>query len=592
MLNIVVSLVLAAGLGGQVGSIPDAPRVQAPPRDPTHKPVVGKGSISGRVLTADTGVPIRRAAVTASGSSGRRMVYTDQDGRFSLTDLPPGSYMLSASPGNHRAQYLAHFYGAAAAMTRPRTIDLADGQQVPDINLALQRASAISGHVTDDTGQPLARAHVAALLLRRGAEPMPVGGAQTDDHGRFRLFGLQPGEYLVVASTNNSGTPPEVQADLLGFERSYAPGTVSVEQAQRITLRHGVEATADVRLAETRLFRITGTVVDSSGQPLQSPSISVSPAGSPIGTGGTVSTRSAGQFTAYNLPAGRYDITVGHYPGRGRSPEGVSASPPVQSNRFEQAFLTVDVAGDVDGVVLMTQPGATVTGEIVFEDLNPGRRARLFTLGLERRGTMMSAQVEVADTSFTLTNVFAPLLLRGSVSAIGWGLKAVLLHGRDITDDPTLFTAKDSGHLQVVFTGRAPAVEAVVTGEGGKPATEGVVVLFGQDERTWLSRLSMTRTGRIGKDGKVTIGALREGNYFAAAVTPETLRNGVPDRELLAELSKVATRVTVNAGETRSIDLKIWTGAAPQAVAGAVASSSGSDTTASTVRFLPSRFAR
>lgn len=135
-------------------------------------------------------------------------------------------------------------------------------------------------------------------------------------------------------------------------------------------------------------------------------------------------------------------------------------------------------------------------------------------------------------------------------------------------------------------------MEAVVTGEGGKAAIDAVVVLFGQDERTWLSRSSMTRTGRVGKDGKVSIGALREGHYFAAAVAPETMANGVPDRELLAELSKVATRVTVNAGETRTIGLTVWTGALPQADEGAPASTSGSDITASTVRFLPSRFAR
>lgn len=435
MLNIVVWLLLAAGLGSQGGTVvlQDPRSPQAQPRDPTLKPVVGKGSISGRALTADTSVPVLRATVTIFGSSGvRRTVYTDHDGRFSMTGLPAGTYALNAYAGSHRAQYLRQSYGTTRPMTMtgPRGIDLEDGQQLSDMNVALPRAAATSGHVTDDTGQPLTRAQVSALMLRRGAEPMQAGGAQTDDHGRFRLFGLLPGEYLVAASVQGSGPAVEAQGELLGFGRSYAPGTANITQAQRITLRHGDEATADVRLAETRVFKITGTVVDSSGQPIQSPSISLTAADSPQGMGWTTRSGSPGQFTVHNLHAGRYDITVSQFPGRGRSPEGqLPPPPPGPGNQLEQAFLTVDVAADVEGIVLMTQPGATVSGELVFEEPNPGRRAQMFTLGLERRGTMQSAHVEVADTSFTLKNVFAPLLVRGSLSAPGWGLKAVLRQG-------------------------------------------------------------------------------------------------------------------------------------------------------------------
>ena len=123
---------------------------------------------------------------------------------------------------------------------------------------------------------------------------------------------------------------------------------------------------------------------------------------------------------------------------------------------------------------------------------------------------------------------------------------------------PTTLTAKDSGHVQVVFTTHAPALEAMVTDASGKQTREAVVVVFGRDEQTWVARSSMTRSAGPDKDGKFTIRGLREGDYYAVAVPLEDWVNvGSPDPELLKELSKVATRVSVTPGETRTLDLMV-----------------------------------
>src|SRR5688500_14362851 len=71
-----------------------APRDASPPRDRA-----GTGVISGRVVAADTSVPLRRVHVTLQpvgdhDSRTPRRVATDSEGRFAFTAVPAGAYRL------------------------------------------------------------------------------------------------------------------------------------------------------------------------------------------------------------------------------------------------------------------------------------------------------------------------------------------------------------------------------------------------------------------------------------------------------------------------------------------------------------------
>jgi hypothetical protein len=228
---------------------------------------------------------------------------------------------------------------------------------------------------------------------------------------------------------------------------------------------------------------------------------------------------------------------------------------------MEMALTNVDVStSNIDGLALVTQPGAVVIGEIVFEDpLPPGTRTNLFAQTTERSPFASSPAIEIKDSTFTLRNLFGPVVLRGSVPAgQSWGLKAVLLNGKDITDVPTTFTTKDSGHLQVVFTGKAPALEGTVIDETGKPTSDASIIVFGQDSSSWQPRSSLLRTMRPITEGRYAINGLREGRYFAVAVPLELSVNMMqPSVEFLEGLSKVATPLILNPGERRTVDLVV-----------------------------------
>ena len=92
------------------------------------------GRITGRVLAADTGRPVKRARVFVNAAElpGGRGVLTDDDGVFEFTELPAGRYTLTVSKSGFVVAVVRPAPAAAgrhAAPARRRTA--AEGHRVP-----------------------------------------------------------------------------------------------------------------------------------------------------------------------------------------------------------------------------------------------------------------------------------------------------------------------------------------------------------------------------------------------------------------------------------------------------------------------------
>src|SRR4051794_31076531 len=93
---------LAAALGAQQPAPRPGQNPSQPARDTSAQPKDAPppaGRITGRVLAADTGRPLKRARVFASAAElqGGRGMLTDDAGLFDLTELPAGRYTLTVS---------------------------------------------------------------------------------------------------------------------------------------------------------------------------------------------------------------------------------------------------------------------------------------------------------------------------------------------------------------------------------------------------------------------------------------------------------------------------------------------------------------
>ncbi|MCI0349302.1 MAG: carboxypeptidase-like regulatory domain-containing protein, partial [Acidobacteriales bacterium] len=114
---------------------------QPPSKIETDKAALA--SVSGMVVRADTGEPLKKAKVYL-GSNEAETNYeerTDAEGRFLISNVQPGRYGIWAVAQG----YLGSSYGAKAAGRRVPMLVLEKGQRVQDLLFRLQRTAAITG---------------------------------------------------------------------------------------------------------------------------------------------------------------------------------------------------------------------------------------------------------------------------------------------------------------------------------------------------------------------------------------------------------------------------------------------------------------
>src|SRR3954466_11894399 len=159
--TLLVALAVVVGAQQQPSPRPGQSPGQ-PARDtsaqPKDAPPPPGGRISGRVLAADNGRPVKRARVfaTAAELPGGRGMLTDDSGVFDLTELPAGRYTLPVS----KSGFVALSYGQRRPLQAGTPLQLGDGQQLKGVDFRLPRGGVITGRIVDEEGEPLAGATV------------------------------------------------------------------------------------------------------------------------------------------------------------------------------------------------------------------------------------------------------------------------------------------------------------------------------------------------------------------------------------------------------------------------------------------------
>ena len=178
---------------------------QQPPRDTSAQQKNGAlppgGGISGRVVAADNGRPLKRArvAITAAELPGGRATQTDDSGLYDLGELPAGRYTLTVS----KTGFIGLSYGQRRPLQAGTPLQLADGQRLKDVDFRLPRGGAIAGRIFDEDGEPMPGAIVRVLryqYMQGDRRLVPVDTAQSDDKGSYRVWGLTPADYYVSAT--------------------------------------------------------------------------------------------------------------------------------------------------------------------------------------------------------------------------------------------------------------------------------------------------------------------------------------------------------------------------------------------------------
>ena len=520
------------------------------------------GSIRGRVVRAD-GFPVPRARVRLTSTEPgfyNPAVPTDDDGRFEFSDVRLGTYLVSAS----KVGYATAVFGQRRESDRGDPIRVTAGASIEHIDLTLPRGAVIAGVISDENGEPVENTSVGVWQIRfiagrRRLVAVPgVQARRTNDLGRYRLFGLRPGRYLVSAVLGQQiiGEPT---LDVPGYLRTYFPGTPIPTDAEFIEVRPGLDALhVDFSLARGRTARVTGTAFSSTGEPMQGLAMIPSYRSSPIATDSVgARTRPDGSFEFANVSPGEYVVQAARQRAN-QSTEG----------EFGAQLVTVNGV-DVSGLEIHMSAGSSISGRFVFEDGTPPA-PRGFELSPTRLdpdsrpfvGNATANANAYDDGTFAMYGINGPRRLRVTRAPGGWMLKSILHNGSDITDAPLDFgTAEQSlADVEVIMTSRVTAIGGTVSDARGGAVSDAAVVAFATDRSLWYEGSRFVGRAAAARDGTYSVTALAPGDYYVASVDTRQVVdvNGeIENPEFLESLIANATRVTVAEGARVTVALKM-----------------------------------
>jgi protocatechuate 3,4-dioxygenase beta subunit len=308
---------------------------------------------------------------------------TDSDGRYRVTGLAEGAYVIRALS---KAYVLSKSpYGFDAF--RPVTLD--EGESRDDADVALVRGGVVTGRVIDAEGRPVIATSVRLFSVdekdkrREELDSHNWRMLQTDDRGVYRIYGLAAGRYII--SAGGVWAP-----GLVGRKSSetFYPDATDQSQAKIIEVKEGAEAAEiDIRLGVGKdTYAAAGRVVDAeTGREL--PRVSVLCMEAPdkkyggIRHGSPATTDYEGRFRCVNLAPGPYELRLWER-------AGVSSVYYSKKIRFEVTD------SDVSGLEVKANLGATLSGVIVIEgvsDLAVKAKLQRASIGVRVAGFRESA---------------------------------------------------------------------------------------------------------------------------------------------------------------------------------------------------------
>jgi beta-lactamase regulating signal transducer with metallopeptidase domain len=536
-------LVAGAQAAGRA-AMADAPQAPAPT---VGRPIPATEAVlQGRVVEANSARPVANASVQAMGTEGAAQTRTNDDGRYELRGLKPGSYTVVVKAGG----FVETYYGKTSTtiMDFGSRVTAAGGRVTSGLDVRLQPAASVSGRITDAKGQALAGVEVELVREQTSGDiaPGPGGFAQTVEDGTYRVQDIGPGDYYVRAYTSRNMRPADGPAS--AFAPTFYPGVSDVDSAQRLRLYPGQELLdVDFVLATSRSLRVAGRLVDPSGELVSGIGVMLHPM-APSGLPGgetRVSVDANGGFEITDVVPGNYMLNV---------------LDPRRTMRWVagQRFLTV--SDDVLDLELRATLGATLEGRVV-RDPTAARPLDLkaVQVGFETRvegqraGFSGSTFPVGADGGFSLESPGG--LARFHVKRLppGWMVREVTLDGSDMSEGPLDF-GSGTHRVEIVLTDRVSSISGVVVDRNGRPLTNYTVVVFPPDSTRWHHGSRFILSARSDHAGYFRLEGVPAGQYLAVAVPALPL--GWDDPAVLEKLQGSAEQMRLGEGQQLTVSIR------------------------------------
>jgi hypothetical protein len=479
-----------------------------------------RATIDGLVVHDKTGKPIPEASleltVVEGGKVISRTTKTKEDGRFSFTNLPPGSgYQLVMSGTG----FWTTAYGQKHSRGPWTPLTLEPGQHLADLRIEAPAVSQLSGKILDSSGKPHIGASVVAL------KPIYVDGRRqlqrsastvANTRGEYRFSNLAAGRYYLRVSPRNDGTLEQLFTNPAIYDRTgrtrvnnvreaegyrtlYYPG-VPLEAAKPIHLEESqVVDGLDVTVAKRGTSRVRGTVINSaSGSKVSGAAVALIPVGSnPDSSFSRFSDAKEGTFDLRVVQPGKYMLNA-----------GTTGTENALAGR-----VVVEVrAGESHNFDVRVAPGIAVTGRIVMANA-PAPDFSILTVNLSSSApepldgtvsrlanTLPSASAPVsADGTFAFKDVMPWDYLLSLSGLRGAYMKSARQGTTDILTTGLRTEGTSLGELEIVLATDGGRLDGRVQDENRNDVLNAKVVIVPEvrSRRDLYLAASSTATGRF-----------------------------------------------------------------------------------------------
>jgi hypothetical protein len=528
-------------------------QVYSGPIAPPAQGRAGRFSVSGMVINAVSGEPVRKALVQLNGPQ-QRAVFSDGEGRFQFDAVPAGSLSLSAQKQG--------FFGEHELRNSiVRQIEV--GPDSDAVVLKLTPEGVIAGKVMTTDGTPLEHVPVTMTYLnvREGRKHWEsIGNSSTSEDGRFRFANLRPGTYYLAAG------PVTPQVDSLfevpqeaksGYPGVYFPGVPDMASASPIALSAGQQAEADFSLNEVPVYMLSGTISGYAAN--QGVSVQLcDQAGSPLPLSGQFSADN-GRFDFHGVPAGNYVL------------KAFSQAAPNQPIRAEIRF---SLASNLFNLHMALSPAISVPISVRMESVaqsGPGAMnyARPASQGLPLGARLVASQPGASDWYASLEGTPGSQTLifhnveggRYTVELMPqppWYVQSAE-YGQTslLTDDLVLTSGSPPSAIQVVLRNDVGTLSGTVTEHAGAevPAT---IVAIPDGFTKALPQLSYYYPPKDNNaaPGEFVIHSLAPGDYQVFAFDhAESIEYANPD--VLQNYASQAAHVTLAPNQRAKVTLEL-----------------------------------
>jgi hypothetical protein len=404
----------------------------------------------------------------------------DSEGKFSFDDLPSAAYIIFAvAPG-----YIDEAMSTGDPNDWPRYLI---GTQ---LKIKMIRGGVITGKVTNSKGDPIVGVPVHAVALNNPSwsptDFLGASGAESDDRGIYRIYGLKPGPYVV-----NAGGPGQFGlATSNGFDLdvpTYYPSATR-DTAVPVAVRSDDETTGiDIKYFGTEGHRVSGFVLGATNLGASAANAAIAIVLSPAGTQSVLSmalTSPLDQRRAFGfngIADGEYDLFAALQTGQ-------------QNDGSLVATKRVTVrGGDVTGVELTLAQLASIAGAITLDPIKPEDKC-------DQRGSQLIETLLAArrddprkSGSQAMTSMFAGL--GGTLNAKGE------FSARNLDAGRYRFEIKlptEAWYVRVInlpsATAKPSPWQGTVTMKSGQQVS-GVSISVGQDAASLRGRVSAAPEG-------------------------------------------------------------------------------------------------